>query len=89
MINDSNLINKIIKQIENISFEELNYAIEIADKHFSNPFEIKVSYSNEISYTFENNLNNYNTIHIKTKKRFLDYFKKNNKPYNNENLEAA
>ncbi len=85
MINDSNLINKIISEIENISFEDLDYAIRLADKKFSNNIEITASYTNENNYIINKELEKFNNVHIKAKKSFWNFLKKDNKNY----LEAA
>jgi len=85
MINDSNLINKIISEIENISFEDLDYAIRLANEKFNNNIEITASYTNENNYIVNKEWEKFNNVHIKTKKSFWDFLKKDNKNY----MEAA
>ena len=87
MINNPKLINDIIEQIEKISLEELNMAIEMSDNQISNSIEIKnIVYHSEEKYVFNDTLNTYKNLHKKDKKTILDIIRKKS---NKENLEAA
>lgn len=80
MVNDPELIEKVIKELERIPDDALLKAIAEVDEQY-NIEEINLT---ESSYRIDNNyiipkeLKDYSSIvHIKSKKSFFDLFRKN------------
>lgn len=69
MINNPELIQKIIKQIKDLTFEELDSAIKEVDKMFANNIKVDTSYKETNNYTFSEELRNYGNVHRKMQER--------------------
>ncbi len=89
MINNSNLINEIIKKIKTFTKNDLSSAMQKVDETLNPTIQIPISYlTYSDDYKIASEFNTFNDVHIK-KKTFLDIFKKSTQEDINRNSEAA
>lgn len=67
MVNNPKLIQKVIMQIKDLTFEELDSAIKEVDKMFDDNIKLDMSYIEIDTYAFSRKLNTYKTVHRKMK----------------------
>ncbi len=87
MVNDPNLIKKIISRINNLTFEQIDDAIIEVDRELGyvlDTIEIETKYDINTCYSTKENLLEYKTVHNK-RNIFKRIFKKDD----NDIMEAA